>query len=156
MNLDNGLFDPTSKHKSIVHWPLVRSWFEIPNWILTFRYIYILVINWVMNKLRELELELEKERHFVWEGWIRILSSEYLWWHILICSFTVMNSIPIDVLRAIITSFRCDHCAVQYLSLPTDDSAVVVEWWTSIATTSHNRLFKTCQQPMQKVVSSHD
>ena len=104
---------------------------------------------------RELELELEKERHFVWEGWIRILPSKYLWWHILICSFSVMNSIPIDVLWAIITPFRRDQCPIQHLRLSTYDSTVVVKRWTSIATANHNRLLKPCHSHTKCSKSSH-
>lgn len=55
-----------------------------------------------------------------------------------------MNSIPTYILTTVAAPFGCDRAPIQDLCLSTANLTVIVQWWTSIPTASHYRLFKSC------------
>lgn len=64
-----------------------------------------------------------------------------------------MNPIPTDILSTVGAPFGGDWSPIKDLCLPTGNAAVIVQWWTSIPTASHNRLFKSCKliSPKKKI-----
>lgn len=112
----------------------ISSFYSPPILLVTISiYISGHINRWARREQNDIEyfgysgLKLEKRRHYlVLERRIRIFSSEYLWWNILVWRLCVMDPIPVHMLRTVTAPFVCDWGPFHNSAFSTVDLMVIL------------------------------